>query len=605
MHAEKANITGSIAATSFQVNSIDNKTELNTNSGVMWITTWGQVYNSVGTSNSISLKTTGEDDNVPVILVKGETGFFVLNPLQLGNGQDIILGYFCYIELNDIFTSGNKLLVDPNFDLNSKLHLGQVKYLAKSNSLEFLSESGSALSTDSTDSNISILSYGKSEHDAYTTAGNLVKIKIGVISQTTLPFYGYAFNKAKISSSAVSNSSEIYRIIGQDYNITYDDTKSNSKGVSKENFLYSGSGGYNTHSTSIKVIKPTYSRYLVNLESNTKNRLANTATLVLNKTNAFSKILYKDITIDSLSEFQIDNNASSEYIAPVERRAYYYVHNSGKPFSTGINIQYSGENIPENDAVNMDFVIIMLVNIYTDGSYSKLNISSSEQAKKLLNLAGLSTETLCATLPYEEVTAITSEGITIKNIGTNKASLRYDNSNGYYAVLTNNCTTDGTAYYQDKIGQVFIESSSKDIIKKGTNGDVEIGLQVLNSLTSPSYTDDMNAFTVEQTCEADFVIYYGIGQAYNLQGAYINSPSLSEVEEIIGKSKMNANNYSTFKPYRRFNIGGTEVYDDGHYPILKVPETDCSPRTITINQLIHGHFQTISGEFYNNIIEEV
>ena len=607
MTATNAEITGKVAATSFQVNAANNlgSSNLDDENGVMWITTWGKARVK-GTSNSISLKIDGSDDTVPVIVVRKGGSFFVLNPLQLGNGQDIILGYFCYIELNEIFTSGNKLLVDPNFDLNSKLHLGQVKYLAKSNSLEFLSESGFALSTDSTDSNISILSYGKSEHDAYTTAGNLVKIKIGVISQTTLPFYGYAFNKAKISSSAVSNSSEIYRIIGQDYNITYDDTKSNSKGVSKENFLYSGSRGYNTHSTSIKVIKPTYSRYLVNLESNTKNRLANTATLVLDKTNAFSKILYRNIEINSLTEFQIDNNASPEYRASLGYRAYYYVHNTGTPFSSGLNIQYSGENIPKNEsAVNMDFVIIMLVSINTDGSYSKMAISSSEQAKKLLNLAGLSTETLCATLPYEEVTAITSEGITIKNIGTNKASLKYNNSDGYYAVLTNNCTTRGQAYYQDKIGEVFIKSSSKDIIKKGTSGDVEIGLQVLNSLTSSSYTDDMDAFTVEQTCEADFVIYYGIGQAYSLQGAYINSPSLSEVEEIIGKSKMNANNYSTFKPYRRFKIGGTEVYDDGHYPILKVSETDSSPRTITINQLIHGHFQTISGEFYSNIIEEV
>lgn len=604
MHAEKADITGSIAATSFQVNSIDNiKTELNTDSGVMWITTWGLVRKK-GTSNSISLKTDGSDDNVPVILVKGDSGFFVLNPLQLGNGQDIILGYFCYIELNNIFTSGNKLLVDPNFDLNSKLCLGQVKYLAKLNSLEFLSESGSALSTES--NNISILSYGKSEHDAYTTAGNLVKIVIGHVSDTDLPFYGYAFNKAEISSSAVSNSSEIYRIIGQDYNITYDDTKSNSKGVSKENFLYSGSGGYTTRSTRIKVIKPTYSRYLVNLESNTKNRLANTATLVLDKNNAFSKILYKNIEINSLTEFQIDNSASPEYRAALEYRAYYYVHNSGKAFSSGLIIQYSGENIPKNDsAVNMNFVIIMLVGIYADGSYSKLTISSPEQAKKLLQLAKFSPETLCATLPYQEVTAITSEGITIKNIGTNEASLRYNNSNGYYAVLTNSCSTDGTAYYQDKIGTVSIKSSSKDIIKKGTSGDVEIGLQVLNSLTSPSYTDDMDAFTVEQTCAADFVIYYGIGQAYSLQGAYINSPSLSNVEGIIGKSRMNANNYSTFKPYRRFTIGETKVYDDGHYPILKVSETDSSPRTITINQLIHGHFQTISGEFYSNIIEEV
>ena len=46
---------------------------------------------------------------------------------------------------------------------------------------------------------------------------------------------------------------------------------------------------------------------------------------------------------------------------------------------------------------------------------------------------------------------------------------------------------------------------------------------------------------------------------------------------------MNANNYSTFKPYRKFNIGETEVYDDGHYPILKVSETTFSSRNITID----------------------
>lgn len=604
MTSTNAEITGKVAATSFQVNTANNleSSDLDDKNGVMWITTWGKARQK-GTSNSISLKIDGSDDTVPVIVVRKGGSFFVLNPLQLGNGQDIILGYFCYIKLNEIFISGNKLLVDPNFDLNSKLYLGQVKYLAKSNSLEFLSESGSALSTKS---NISILSYGKSEHDAYTTAGNLVKIDIGVISQTTLPFYGYAFNKAEISSSAVSNSSEIYRIIGQDYNITYDDSKSNSKEVSEENFLYSGSGGYNTRSTSITVIKPEYSRYLVNLERNTKNRLAKTVTLVLNTTNAFSQILNKNIEINSLTELQIDNNASPEYRASLGYRAYYYVHNSGKPFSSGLEIDYSGESVSKPvSAENLDFVIIMLVSIYTDGSYSKLSISS-ERAKKLLKIAGLSTETICATLPDDSVTAITSEGITIKNIGTNKASLRYNNKlKDYEVVLTNECTTGGYAYYGTERGTIQIKSSSKDIIKEGTSGDVEIGLKVLNSLNSPSYTDTMTAHIVKQTCKADFVIYYGIGQTYSLQGAYINNPSLSGVERIIGKSKMNANNYSTFKPYRKFNIGGTEVYDDGHYPILKVSETTSSSRNITINQLIHGHFQTISGEFYSNIIEEV
>ena len=267
----------------------------------------------------------------------------------------------------------------------------------------------------------------------------------------------------------------------------------------------------------IKVIKPKYSRYLVNLESNTKNRLANTATLVLDKTNAFSQILYKNIEINSLTELQIDNNASPEYRASLGYRAYYYVHNNGKLFSSGLEIYYSGESVSKEVlAENLDFVIIMLVSINIDGSYTKLSMSS-EQAKKLLKIAGLSTETICATLPEDSVTAITSEGLTIKNIETNKASLRYNNnSKDYEVVLTNECTTGGYAYYGSEKGYMYIKSSSQDIIKTGTSGDVEIGLEVLNSLNSPSYTDTMTAHIVKQTCKADFVIYYGIDQTYSL-----------------------------------------------------------------------------------------
>lgn len=595
MTATNAEITGKVAATNFQVNATNTLTgiDLDDPNGVMWITTWGKARVK-GTSNSISLKTTGEDDDIPVIVVKGrDNSFFVLNPLQLGNGAELLIGYFCYIELNNVKYSPSKtdvegnpyVKIDPDFSIIDNIKLGYIKYSSKDDSLSLFSEEGAELDTDS---NISIFSFGTSDNEAYQSAGTCRKSWIGTVDKSKISVYGYAFGKSVITKTEITTTEPIYRIIDSNDTITFETRTTNPEVINMSNFVYSGSGGYKTTSKSISVLNPEYSKYIVNLSSNLQNYKGKVTSIQLNKENTFSSITNK--TLYNWNDEYVTTKPTSEPYT--EYNVYIYTHDASKSIASEIQFTSNGKSLADQK-----FIIIMMCNQQGDATYF-YNIRTIAQA------CGITDNCLIGTLSDTETTIPTIEGITIHSYSTAEVSLIFNNSE-YKGKLTNSFSNGGPAYKQGESDTniSFNNTVSITITKDDDNGNVGKGLRILNSLEKSPYFSILSAHKIE-TCPADFSIYYGVGQEYNLDGAYINAPSIdADTLRIIGRGKVNANNYSTFKPYRRFNIDGTSLYDDGKIPILSIIRNTVK-NTLSVSQLINGHFQGVQESFFGDIKTE-
>lgn len=213
----------------------------------------------------------------------------------------------------------------------------------------------------------------------------------------------------------------------------------------------------------------------------------------LDETNIFSKITQKTF-YNKDGEWTQTKPTSGDY---PQYEVYIYTHDAGEEIAPEITFESDSEDLKAQK-----FIILMLTR-------NGVNIEVYNP-KPLAEACGITDYNLIITLPDIEKVIPTTSGIIIHDYITARVSLIYNNPE-YKGTLTKFYRCSGKVHSSTAITDVDFYNEVSKIVTKGVGGNVGEGLQILNSLSNPTYFSYLNVHKIKQTCPTDFSIYYGVG----------------------------------------------------------------------------------------------